>query len=212
MKITLNKAARRYNYEWIFRDLNYTFESGKSYAILGPNGSGKSTLLQTIAGNLSLSEGTIKYTGDPKKTNTGNIIPPDAVFRHLSYCAPYLEVPEEFTLSEMLKFQSGFKPLINGLNDKSVIELLGMTKDENKQIRFFSSGMKQRVKLGLAILTDTPVLLLDEPTTNLDEAGVNWYLELVRRYSENRIVIICSNQMREYEFCNEKINIINYKK
>lgn len=212
MKITLNKAARRYNYEWIFRDLSFTFESGKSYAILGPNGSGKSTLLQIIAGSLSLSEGTIEYTGLSKKSISETIISKDEIFHHLSLCAPYLELPEEFTLKEILQFQSGFKPLINGFNDKAFIEIVGMKKEENKEVRFYSSGMKQRVKLALAVLADTDILLLDEPTTNLDETGVHWYLDMVNRFSENRLTIICSNQAREYEFCKEKVSILNYKK
>ncbi len=210
MKITLNKAARRYNYEWIFRNLSYTFESGKSYAVLGPNGSGKSTLLQIISGNLSLSEGTIEYL--TKDSGSKKIIPRDEIFNQLSWCAPYLDLPEEFTLKEILQFQSGFKPLVNGFNDQSVIELVGMKKEENKQVRFYSSGMKQRVKLVLSVLANTPILLLDEPTTNLDEAGVNWYLDLINKFSENRITIICSNQTREYEFCKEWLSILDYKR
>lgn len=212
VKITLNKAARRYNYEWIFRNLSYTFESEKSYAVLGPNGSGKSTLLQIIAGSLSLSEGIIEYAGVSKESPSEKEIPKDEIFHHLSLCTPYLDLPEEFTLKEILKFQSGFKPFINGFNEEAVIDLVDMKREANKQVRFYSSGMKQRVKLILAILADTPVLLLDEPTTNLDESGVKWYLDLVQKFSENRLIIICSNQEREYGFCTERLSISDYKR
>ncbi len=205
MTVTLEKASRRYNYEWIFRDLSFTFHEGNSYAVLGPNGSGKSTLLQTIAGNLSLSEGTVSYQEQNSK------IPSEEIFRHLSLCTPYLELPEEFTLKEVLKFQSNFKSLLNGLNEDAVIELVGMKREENKQIRFYSSGMKQRVKLALAVLANTPLLLLDEPTTNLDESGVRWYINLVEKHTAGRLVIVCSNQAREYEFCSEKLNMLQYK-
>lgn len=205
MTITLSKAGRRYNYEWIFRNLDYTFQSGKMYAILGPNGSGKSTLLQTIAGSLSLSEGEIEYN------HSERIISSELLFRYLSLCAPYLELPEEFTLKEILKFQSGFKTFTKELHEERIIDLVGLKKDRNKQIRFYSSGMKQRVKLALATLADTPLLLLDEPTTNLDENGVSWYQDIVQQFSANRLVIICSNQLREYEFCNVRLAITDYK-
>lgn len=205
MTITLSKAGRRYNYEWIFRNLDYTFQSDKMYAVLGPNGSGKSTLLQTIAGSLSLSEGKIEYS------HSGKNISSEMIFSYLSLCAPYLELPEEFTLTEILKFQSGFKSFTKETNEERIIDLVGLKKDRDKQIRFYSSGMKQRVKLALAILADTPLLLLDEPTTNLDENGVRWYQDIVQQFSTNRLVIICSNQLREYEFCNIRIDITDYK-
>ncbi len=205
MQIWLEDLGRRFNREWIFRKITYHFEQGNSYAVLGPNGSGKSTLLQIIAGNLSSSQGNINYF-----SATGKIAIED-VFKKLSWAAPYIELIEEFTLIELINFHFRFKPLLPGFDSKSVIGLLGLESSKNKAIKFFSSGMKQRTKLALAFCADTPVLLLDEPTSNLDSTGVAWYLELVEQFAQERLLIICSNQESEYSFCRNRLHILDYK-
>lgn len=205
MKISLEHIGRRFNREWIFRDINYEFESGSSYAVLGANGAGKSTLLQIISGSLSSSEGKISYLqGDTP-------IDQEKVFIHLSMAAPYLELIEEFTLTELIDFHFRFKKYRKGLNRKGVIELLGLKNSEFKAIKYFSSGMKQRVKLALAFCSDTSILLLDEPASNLDQQGLEWYQLLASTLSSDRLLIICSNQEQEYSFCNHKLNIADYK-
>ena len=206
MKIILEKAGKRFNSEWIFRGLSCHFEKGQSYAILGRNGSGKSTLLQVISGSIHPTEGLIKYHND------GRQISEDKIFRYLSCSAPYLELIEEFRLREMLQFHFRFKDLLPGFSVDKAIDLLGFRGAEQKPIKQFSSGMKQRVKLILAFLSDTPLLLLDEPTTNLDQAGMDWYLNLITEFTKDRTVIICSNlQQLETGFCKEKLLIEDYK-
>lgn len=205
MNITLQNIGRRFNRDWIFRGIDYTFNSGQSYAILGPNGSGKSTLLQVLNASLSPSAGTISYTFQGKPVEA------DQVFNYLSLAAPYLELIEEFTLNEMVDFHFKFKKYSNGLNKKELINLLNLSKSENKLIRYFSSGMKQRLKLILAFCADTPILMLDEPTSNLDTQGVDWYLSLVEQFAHNRLTIICSNQEQEYGFCDKRLSISDYK-
>ncbi|NQV75995.1 MAG: ATP-binding cassette domain-containing protein [Bacteroidetes bacterium] len=205
MKIILEHIGRRFNREWIFRNINYEFESGSSYAVLGSNGAGKSTLLQVISGSLSSSEGKISYLhGD---TN----IDQENVFIHQSMAAPYLELIEEFTLTELIDFHFRFKKYRQGLNRQGVIELLGLKNSEFKAIKYFSSGMKQRVKLALAFCSDTAMLLLDEPASNLDQQGLDWYLSLASTFSSDRLLIICSNQEQEYSFCSHNLNIADYK-
>jgi ABC-type multidrug transport system ATPase subunit len=207
MKIILEKISRKYNYEWIFRNIDYQFESGLAYAILGSNGSGKSTLLQIISGHLHPTSGNIIYSFE------GNNLQPDQFFRHVSYNAPYLEILEEFTLAEMIRFHHKFKPFINGMNEEQVIEATTLSRNRNKPVKYYSSGMKQRVKLALAILSDTKVVLLDEPASNLDHKGIEWYRELVQNHGKERIVIVCSNsQPQEHDFCKETIVIDDYKK
>jgi len=205
MKITLQNIGRRFNRDWIFKGIDYTFSQGESYAILGANGSGKSTLLQVLNGSLTPSVGTIDFfQGD-------TAIDIEQVFDHLSLAAPYLELIEEFTLTEIIDFHFKFKKYLPGLNSTSIIDLLGMQSSKNKMIRYFSSGMKQRLKLALAFCSDTPMLMLDEPTSNLDTQGVEWYLSLVQQYAQNRLTIICSNQLHEYDFCKNHLNIADYK-
>jgi ABC-type multidrug transport system ATPase subunit len=204
-RISLENIGRRFNRDWIFRGVDYTFISGESYAILGPNGSGKSTLLQVLNGSLSPSVGEIGYFFDEQPVEV------EKVYQHLSFAAPYLEVIEEFTLTEMIDFHFKFKLYKPGIDKNEVIALLNMQGSKNKLIRYFSSGMKQRLKLALAFCSDTPMLMLDEPTSNLDNQGVDWYLSLVEQFAANRLTIICSNQEHEYKFCNKKLSITDYK-
>jgi len=206
MRILLKQIGRRFNREWIFNHVDYTFESGKSYAILGINGSGKSTLLQVISGALTASVGDISYFLLDKQ------IAVEELFKHFSLAAPYLDLIEEFTLLETLDFHFNFKKRINNLDNNELVGLLDMQKSKNKQLKYFSSGMKQRVKLLLAFCSDTSLLLLDEPTANLDEQGINWYLDLIKSFAgHDRLVIVCSNQAHEYSFCDEQILVADYK-
>jgi ABC-type multidrug transport system ATPase subunit len=205
MTISLSDAGKRFNREWIFRHFTYNFEEGRSYAIIGPNGSGKSTLLQTISGAMHINEGKIQFAiGNKQLAN-------EEVYNHVSICAPYLEVVEEMTAKEFFNFHSGFKPLLPGLTIEKIIAILGLEKAANKQIRYYSSGMKQRVKLAQCILSDVPVILLDEPCTNLDTAGIELYHQLITDYCKERLVIVSSNDEVEYRFCEEKISVMQYK-
>lgn len=206
MQIKLNNIGKRYNYEWIFRKVNYEFTSDNNYVILGGNGSGKSTLLQVITGNLMQSEGELNYTISDSKIENENI------FKHLSFAAPYLDLFEEFTLVESIEFQAKFKPFYKELDTKKIIELTQLKKAKDKQLKQYSSGMKQRVRLALAILSDTPLLLLDEPTSNLDKKAIDWYQNLINNYSKNRLIFVCSNQQEyEYPFCNKQLFIEEFK-
>lgn len=206
MQINLSNIGKRYNFEWIFRKVNYDFSSENNYVILGSNGSGKSTLLQVIAGNLTNSEGEIQYQVSGTKYQD------EIIFKQLSYCAPYLDLFDEFTLTESIAFQEKFKPFQAGLDLKKIIELTELEKSKDKQLKYYSSGMKQRVRLALAILANTPLLLLDEPTSNLDKKAIDWYQKLVIDYSKNRLIIVASNQQEyEYPFCNKQLNIEEYK-
>lgn len=205
MTISLSDAGKRYNREWIFRHFNYIFESGQSYAITGPNGSGKSTLLQVLSGSMYSNEGKIEFSIDNKECADEN------VYKHVSICAPYLEVVEEMTLAEFLDFHQGFKSFIPGISSDQIISIVGLENARNKQIRYFSSGMKQRIKLAQCIFSDTAIVLLDEPCTNLDKEGIEMYNQLINVYCKKRMVIVSSNDHHEYEFCKEKINIMDWK-
>lgn len=207
MNITLQNIGRRYNKEWIFRHLDYTFSFGKKYAILGPNGSGKSTLLKLISGSLSASEGQITYADNQQKA-----VDVEGVFQHLTIAAPYVELLEEFTLREMIAFHFKFKTYLPGFDEERLLELMGLRRAVDKEIRFFSSGMKQRVKLAFACCSSSSMVLLDEPTSNLDQEGEAWYASLVKEtISADRLLLVGSNQEKEYDFCDEQLNILTYK-
>jgi len=206
LSIHLNNIGKKFRREWIFRHLNDDIVAGQKLVILGGNGSGKSTLLQVISGFVAPSEGGLNYQ------LAGKPVSSDQLHQSISFASPYLQVIEDFTLLEMVEHTMGFKPFSNQLSSKELIELIQLTKASNKYIREFSSGMKQRLKLGLAILSDTPLLLLDEPLSNLDKEGIAWYKRMIETHTSSRTVIVCSNAIsEEYFFCDTQLNVMDYK-
>ena len=210
--IALTDAGKKFNRDWIFRNLNYTFQSGKNYAITGPNGSGKSTLLQVLASSTNVSEGKIYVTTQSNSIanfHTATEIESENLYQYISMAAPYLELVEEMTVTEFLQFHSVFKPLM--LSVAEIIAVIGLEKAATKQIRYYSSGMKQRVKLAQAIFSNSPILLLDEPCTNLDVTGYQLYHQLIQKYCSDKMVIISSNDENEIGFCTERISMNDMK-
>ena len=201
--VRLSNLGKRFNREWIFRHIDYEFIAGKKYAITGANGSGKSTLLQVIAGSLTHNEGKVEIS------NRQLAIGYEQHFQYISIATPYLELVEEMTALEMIRFHSTFKPLTLSANE--ILEQVNLHAAANKQIRYYSSGMKQRLKLALAFFSNTPILLLDEPTTNLDEDGISLYHQLIQNHTTNKLVIVCSNDKQEYSFCEEVLEVGRYK-
>ncbi|TVR81205.1 MAG: ATP-binding cassette domain-containing protein [Chitinophagaceae bacterium] len=207
MKIELENIAKKFKKEWIFKDISFDFHINNSYAITGPNGSGKSTLMKIISSAVTPSSGKVFYSSSNKPS-----IPDKEIYKEIAFCAPYMALISEFTLLEMLEFQEKIIPYQQNLNSKQIIsDILKFEKHQNKQLRYFSSGMLQRVKLILSVLAEKSILLLDEPATNLDESGLNWYHQLINDFSKEKIVIVASNQKREYTFCTDELNLLKYK-
>jgi ABC-type multidrug transport system ATPase subunit len=205
MQIDLQNAGKRFNRDWIFRNLSFTFHSGNAYAVTGPNGSGKSTLLQVMAGAVNATEGTVQFSAH------GGLCKPEDAYKQISVAAPYLELIEEMTAQEFLSFHQTFKPFIAGYNVASILGEIGLQHAAGKQIRYYSSGMKQRMKLAQAIFSNVPAVLLDEPCTNFDSAGYELYMQLVNKHCMGRLLIVCSNDINEYGFCTKRLNIADYK-
>ena len=200
-QISLIGAGKRFNKDWVFQSLNVDFEQGQHYALIGNNGSGKSTLLQVIAGFTNLSKGTIEWNGADSQS----------IYEQISIAAPYLELVEELTTLEHFEFHAKFKSLTENISIQEMIQLIGLEKSTHKQIRYFSSGMKQRLKLALAIFSTTPILLLDEPCSNLDKEGYALYKQLIQQYAMQKLIIVGSNDPEEYAFCTQQINLMDYK-
>ena len=200
-QISLIGAGKRFNKDWVFQSLNVDFEQGQHYALIGNNGSGKSTLLQVIAGFTNLSKGTIEWNGADSQS----------IYDQISIAAPYLELVEELTTLEHFEFHAKFKSLTENISIQEMIQLIGLEKSTHKQIRYFSSGMKQRLKLALAIFSTSPILLLDEPCSNLDKEGYALYKQLIQQYAMQKLIIVGSNDPEEYAFCTQQINLMDYK-
>lgn len=205
LTIKFQKACKRYIFEWIFLNLDLEIEFGKKYAITGPNGSGKSTFLKLLLGTIDPSKGKVIYYLDKKEISVSN------AFQYFSFAAPYMSLVENYTLKEMFDFHFGFKKTLSDISFKDFKEICELDKFRNKFIKHYSSGMKQRLKLGLAILSDTPVLVLDEPTTNLDDKSKTWFKDLLDNYLGNRTLIIASNEAFDISIADYNIDISKFK-
>ncbi|MEI8142485.1 MAG: ATP-binding cassette domain-containing protein [Chitinophagia bacterium] len=207
MQIQLTAASKRFNQEWIFSNLDFSFMTGQHYALVGNNGSGKSTLLQIIAGYIGLTKGRINWVN-----RAGENIDSSNIFKHISIAAPYLELVEEFTALEQIAFHQRFKSIQSTILPHEILEKIGLSNTANKQIRNFSSGMKQRLKLALAIFDQSPILLLDEPCSNLDQEGIQTYHELMQAHAMHKLIIVASNDPQEYQFCTQQLALSDFKK
>lgn len=205
MRLQLNQISKRFQFDWIFRDLTLDIPPYSHWAITGSNGSGKSTLVKCISGLQPLTSGKITYSID------GNNISDSDIFRYLVMSAPYMELTEEFSLYELLTFHFKFKSPIASLSLEEMMDIMYLKEHREKPVFQFSSGMKQRLKLGLCFFSKINLILLDEPTSNLDEKGVAWYLHLVKEFSKDKTLFVCSNDPKEYGFCPNEIKIEDFK-
>lgn len=202
MEVVLNSVTKVFGRETVIESLDRTFANGSRTAILGPNGSGKSTLVQLIAGALAPTKGFITHRMN------GELVPSDRVYRHVSIAAPYLGLYEDLSLRQAIAFHAGFKPLCAGINEEALARIAYLGHALDKSVVHFSSGMKQRLKLALAILTDAPLLLLDEPASNLDAEATAWFRALLREHLDGRTLVVASNRQEvEHDLCSERIEL-----
>ena len=200
MEILATNLSKKFRQEFVIRDFSHQFKDGNSYAITGPNGSGKSTLLQLIAQFTLPNSGKIEMTG----------IDPELVYSQITYAAPYVELIEEYTLTEHLAILVKNNYLPSSIDIDTFEEFIDLQPGRFKLIKNYSSGMRQKLKLGFALLSERPVLLLDEPTTNFDEQAKQWFFNRLND-QRHKLIIIASNELREIEFCSEKIAIVEFK-
>lgn len=205
ISIHVEELSKRFNREWIFRDFSFEFKQGNTYAIIGPNGSGKSTLMQILWGQMPPSKGTVRYMSNE------NEIPDDLIYQQVSVATPYMDLIDEFTLREQVDFHFKAKPIKTGNTPLKVIEAMYLKDSMDKPISNFSSGMKQRVKLGLAFYTEAQVIFLDEPGTNLDQKAFDWYHQILNVMATDKLICIASNQKAEYPKNAVEINISKFK-
>lgn len=211
LSLQIEKLGKKFGSEWIFRNIDYQLNAGEKLVIQGGNGSGKSTLLQIISGYVTPNEGAVSYSiSESTKTLKHD---DQRLNEYISFASPYLQLTEDFTLSELVEHCALFKKFIGNKTAKEIIDIADLAHAKNKLIRQFSSGMKQRLKLALAIMADSPLLLLDEPVSNLDRNAILWYRNLIATHTGHRTVIVCSNNIEdEYFFCTKELNVMDYKR
>jgi ABC-type multidrug transport system ATPase subunit len=206
MQILLESVAKRFGTEYILKEVSISLEKDNCYIILGPNGSGKSTLMKILSGFLSPTKGDVFY-----KLEDGSAVHPAEIWKRISYAAPYVELIEEMRMSELIGFHQRTRGFLHGLDINSVIAMTELGHVSEREVRYFSSGMKQRLKIALALATQADIVLLDEPTTNLDQQATQWYLELARKFTVGRILVVASNDQTDLALANHRIEISQYK-
>ena len=204
MRIKLNKVGKRFNKEWILRNLSLDIPSQSSLSITGANGSGKSTLIKLISAYMEPTSGNIQYF-ENKKT-----YPIESIPQSIGLAAPYVDLIEEFSLREHVEFHFKFRSTPFSLEE--IIARTNFQFSIDKKVQDFSSGMKQRLKLALAIFAKNKLLILDEPTSNLDQEGIEWYRDQILQKIGTCTIIVASNQRHEYDFIPKTINLSNKHK
>lgn len=199
MEIKLVNVGKQYRYVWIFRHISETLRPGERWAILGPNGAGKSTLIKVLGGFLTPSEGQVVFLKDNKLLEEAPL--------ELNFSAPYVDLLEELTTREMCTFHAARRPWLAGLDTEQVIRIGQFENHADKQLRYFSTGMKQRLKVTLALCTASLAVLLDEPCSNFDQRYRDWYLELVETYLQGRLLVVASNDPWDYAFCDRTMQV-----
>ena len=198
--IQLEGLQKSFGKQRILQDVHHTFSQGSKTVILGSNGSGKSTLIKILSGALEATENPPVFTFISKTIEASSL----GLFTGIA--APYVALNPLFTLDETLDFHHHFCPFHKNFDRNHWLEKAGLQLHRQKRISTFSSGMQQRVRLILAIANDRPLLLLDEPTSNLDSAGKVFYQELVSNFAMEKTIIVGSNyQQEEYAFCTDQL-------
>ncbi|MEO6189109.1 MAG: ATP-binding cassette domain-containing protein [Saprospiraceae bacterium] len=199
--ITQHLSKRFTSSKWILRDINLHFISGNRYGISGPNGSGKSTLLSLLAGLSMPSKGEVYHKKE------GHNISPIHWQKHLSIAAPYSDLFDYLSLNEIVEFNCSVKKLRSSITHNEFLRITKFHEQQDQLIKNFSSGMKQRLKLGLAILTESNIIFLDEPRTNLDATAQDWYIHCLDEYTKDAMVIIASNDMDDFGQMDQMIEL-----
>ncbi|MBT5507569.1 MAG: ABC transporter ATP-binding protein [Flammeovirgaceae bacterium] len=204
MRVKLNKVGKRFNKEWILKNLSLDIPSQSSLSITGANGSGKSTLIKLISAYMEPTLGNIQYFENE------NIYPIESISQSIGLAAPYVDLIEEFSLKEHVEFHFKFRSTPFSLDE--IIAKTNFQFFVDKKVKDFSSGMKQRLKLALAIYAENKLLILDEPTSNLDQEGIEWYRDEILQKLGTCTIIVASNQQHEYDFIPYTINLSNKQK
>lgn len=206
MEIKLENIGKQYKGEWIFKSISLSFLPGDHIHIAGGNGMGKSTLLKVIAGLTIPSKGSINFV------QNGMSVEQELLIQYISICAPFITPFEKHTVQEAVNFHLSLRPQLDNIDSDRLLDICYLNEARDKRMSELSSGMQQRLKIALAILSKSAVLLLDEPCSNLDEKAIEWYQELLTQYAGDRLILVSSNNKPEEHFiCKKTINLADYK-
>lgn len=204
MLLSLKNISKKYRREWIFKNISYDFLFGNIYGLSGYNGSGKSTLLKIISGQLIPSKGEVQIIKQERELEKENF------FKEFNYIAPYVDLIEEYTIDELIQFLIKTGIISKNYNLNSFLNYTELKNTDDKFIKDFSSGMKQKLKLGIGLISKRPILILDEPTTNLDQKAKEWFYQKLNEQKE-KLILIASNEKSDLANCSTILSIEEYK-
>ncbi len=204
--VQAESLSKTFGRRLIFSGLSFGFDKSGVYGISGPNGSGKSTLVKIIAGIISPSKGKVKHKAEGKE------IPPEKLHNYIGFVSPYLILYEEFTALENLELFADIRDVpFNKERVDYLLKVFLLYDRKDDLVKTYSSGMKQRMKFIFALMHSPRLLILDEPTSNLDDEGKESVYKIVREAGQDSIVLIASNEKTDLELCSERIVIQDYK-
>lgn len=207
ISIRLTGIAKKFGNQVVFTGVNAMIGQGSRFGIAGRNGSGKTTLLGIIAGLITPDGGQIAWESEGKPVDR------ETLYSRISIAAPYMELPWELCLASLLRFHTGLRPFRNAMNAKTFSSLTGFDLTDKKPLSAFSSGMKQKLRLALALYTNSDLILLDEPLSNTDETNAQWFRDQIETLDPIATLIICSNNPdSELTTCTQILRLDDYKK
>ncbi|NLT51772.1 MAG: ABC transporter ATP-binding protein [Ignavibacteria bacterium] len=207
ISVSAENLCKNFGRRFVFKNLNFIFDKPGIYGIAGINGSGKTTLAKIISGVLSPSQGKIYCSVNSLKIN------PEEIQKYIGYAAPYVVFYDEFTAYENLKMLSVIQGIdFNSNRCEKLLTEFGLYERRNEHLSNYSSGMKQRIKIIFAMMNNLPLIIFDEPITNLDSAGKEIFYRLLKQQAINSLIIIASNEEADLALCSKIIIMENFRK
>lgn len=208
IELTAENISKTYSGKIIFKNFSINLKSGESVAILGRNGSGKSTLIKLLTGLIASNKGKVNL-----KINESSV-PQNLWYPHIGLISPYLNLYDELTGFENLEFFCNLRNN-SGTDMKEKIDFylnkVRLFEKRNEPLKNYSSGMKQKLKLIFAVLNEPGILYMDEPRSNLDTEGIDIICQTAEEQKKKGILIVATNDTDDIQFCENSINIEDYK-
>ena len=202
MKLSVEKIGKNFGEKKIFRDISFDLSPGMSATIVGPNGSGKTTLVRIICGLIRPSTGEVKYI----KANKQILM--EDIYNSIGFVGPYLELYEELTAYENIMFFAKMKRVPNAVEKfSSLMGRLNLSGREDDQVKAYSSGMRQRLKYVSALIGDPEILILDEPTSNLDADGIDRVYDIMMEQKKNNILLLATNDQMDLKYGDFQVEV-----
>jgi len=198
--VEATEISQKFNRRRIFEAISFKISGGQSLAITGPNGSGKTTLIKIICQLLRPTSGKLLIRNEER------IIHPHQIYPYVGLVGPYLQLYNNLSALENYTFFARIRGLTVDIQHfKQLMVRLGLQGREFDELRTYSSGMLQRMKYVVAIMHQPRILILDEPTANLDEDGSEIIYGIMEDQKKENILIIATNEPEEVKFGEETV-------